>query len=452
MSKINIINANFTNGREIVTRKIFQYDYGQKLKIKGINLPFIFQAHISNQKQNGTAKKVIGENNEISIPDEYLISGQDIYIFIVLHQALDDGETRYLIKIPVIKRSKSSDQQPTPVQQDVIENAISALNTAVEATEQNVKHYPKIIDNYWYVYDAQLQEYVNTNIHARGAQGQSAYQIAVKNGYQGTEEEWLLSFTRGEDGYTPIRGIDYWTEEDQNEIKTYIVNQMPTKISDLQNDTNYIDASGAPVQSVNNQTGNIVITAQSIGALTQHQDISGKANKSELSLVATSGSYNDLTNKPTIPSNVSELNNDSGYLITETDPTVPAWAKAAQKPTYTANEVGALPSTTYIPNKVSDLTNDENYQTDADVSAAIANAISQITGFDFEIVQELPASGEKGIIYLIAHSHGVNDGYDEYIWIVNKFERLGNLDIDLSGYLQTSNVISNAEIDQMFST
>lgn len=31
---------------------------------------------------------------------------------------------------------------------------------------------------------------------------------------------------------------------------------------------------------------------------------------------------------------------------TETDPTVPAWAKAATKPTYTASEVGALPDTT----------------------------------------------------------------------------------------------------------
>lgn len=31
---------------------------------------------------------------------------------------------------------------------------------------------------------------------------------------------------------------------------------------------------------------------------------------------------------------------------TETDPTVPAWAKAASKPTYTAAEVGALPSNT----------------------------------------------------------------------------------------------------------
>lgn len=37
------------------------------------------------------------------------------------------------------------------------------------------------------------------------------------------------------------------------------------------------------------------------------------------------------------------------YLTTETDPTVPAWAKAAQKPTYTASEVGALPADTVIP-------------------------------------------------------------------------------------------------------
>ena len=40
-----------------------------------------------------------------------------------------------------------------------------------------------------------------------------------------------------------------------------------------------------------------------------------------------------------------------GYLTsyTETDPTVPAWAKAASKPSYTAAEVGALPATTKIP-------------------------------------------------------------------------------------------------------
>ncbi len=54
---------------------------------------------------------------------------------------------------------------------------------------------------------------------------------------------------------------------------------------------------------------------------------------------------------PTVPTNVSDFTNDAGYLTsyTETDPTVPAWAKAETKPTYTASEVGALPDTTVIP-------------------------------------------------------------------------------------------------------
>lgn len=37
------------------------------------------------------------------------------------------------------------------------------------------------------------------------------------------------------------------------------------------------------------------------------------SNVSGLSTVATSGSYSDLSNKPTIPTKVSELTNDSGY-------------------------------------------------------------------------------------------------------------------------------------------
>ena len=43
-----------------------------------------------------------------------------------------------------------------------------------------------------------------------------------------------------------------------------------------------------------------------------------------------------------IPKKVSELTNDSGYITgyTETDPTVPAWAKASTKPSYTKSEVG----------------------------------------------------------------------------------------------------------------
>ena len=58
-----------------------------------------------------------------------------------------------------------------------------------------------------------------------------------------------------------------------------------------------------------------------------------------------SGNYNDLTGKPTIPTvptKVSAFTNDAGYLTsyTETDPTVPSWAKETSKPSYTKSEVG----------------------------------------------------------------------------------------------------------------
>jgi hypothetical protein len=39
----------------------------------------------------------------------------------------------------------------------------------------------------------------------------------------------------------------------------------------------------------------------------------------DLNAVAISGDYNDLSNKPTIPSNVSDLINDAGYLTAHQD-------------------------------------------------------------------------------------------------------------------------------------
>lgn len=45
------------------------------------------------------------------------------------------------------------------------------------------------------------------------------------------------------------------------------------------------------------------------------------------------------------------------------DDSISAWAREATKPTYTASEVGALPSTTTIPSKTSQLTNDSGFLT-----------------------------------------------------------------------------------------
>ena len=82
---------------------------------------------------------------------------------------------------------------------------------------------------------------------------------------------------------------------------------------------------------------------------------------------------------------------------------------------------------------------------------AIQDAISGITGIQFEIVQTLPQTGRTGTIYLVPNSGSAPNIYDEYIWIssTSKFEKIGTTDVDLSGYVQASEMVSitNAEID-----
>lgn len=61
----------------------------------------------------------------------------------------------------------------------------------------------------------------------KGERGYSAYEIALQNGFDGTEAEWLESLKgkrgeKGDKGYSPIRGTDYWTDEDKAEIKSYV--------------------------------------------------------------------------------------------------------------------------------------------------------------------------------------------------------------------------------------
>ena len=67
-------------------------------------------------------------------------------------------------------------------------------------------------------------------------------------------------------------------------------------------------------------------------------DTSNLATKDELD---TKANKTDVYTKSEIDS--------KNYLTSESDPTVPSWAKQPNKPTYTAREVGALPDTTVIP-------------------------------------------------------------------------------------------------------
>lgn len=132
-----IIKAVFGGSRYTVTAKRTRTDYGQVLEISGVDLPSTFECIFSNSSTSaGVGKKMIGSNQRVLIPDEYLTTGQTIYAWILLHDTEDDGRHMYSIKIPVDDMPDTSPEEPTPVEQSVISQAITALNTAVETTTQ----------------------------------------------------------------------------------------------------------------------------------------------------------------------------------------------------------------------------------------------------------------------------------------------------------------------------
>lgn len=95
------------------------------------------------------------------------------------------------------------------------------------------------------------------------------------------------------------------------------------------------------------------------------------------------------------------------------------------------------------------------------IKSYVDNAIAGVTSIEFVVVSQLPATGQKGKIYLVPHSGGSGTNTkDEYIWIeetiegvtTGRFEKIGSTDIDLSNYVQKTDLgsMTTSEIDTVF--
>ena len=139
-----------------------------------------------------------------------------------------------------------------------------------------------------------------------------------------------------------------------------------------------------------------------------------------------------------------------------------AWENVQDKPTTIAGygisdasisgqKVTLGSNSVTVPTNNNQLTNGAGYQTASQVQSAIADAVGDITGFDFQIVDELPGTGQKGVIYLISNSGTGQNIYDEYIWTGTAFEKIGTTDVDLSNYWSKTDLVAiqNGEIDSI---
>lgn len=91
-----------------------------------------------------------------------------------------------------------------------------------------------------------------------------------------------------------------------------------------------------------------------------------------------------------------------------------------------------------VPTKVSDLSNDSKFQTDAEVAAAIAAADHmkrKIVNSTADI--DLTAGDASQYIYMVKKSSTkTGDKYDEYMVLDGALEKVGDWEVDLSNYVQ----------------
>lgn len=88
----------------------------------------------------------------------------------------------------------------------------------------------------------------------------------------------------------------------------------------------------------------------------------------------------------------------------------------------------------------------------------VNSLIGQIQTTHFEVVEELPETGESNVIYLVPKEGESQNVYNEFIWVNNDWELIGDTKADLTGYAteawvntQISGFLNEDEIESLIS-
>ena len=136
--------ANFTrSNEEIELEELWQYDYGQKLQINGLNLPDIFEVHFF-WKELEKAKIVTGYTQKgtsyVDIPDEGLKQKRAITAYIYLSTP-EEGKTVNTVTMYVSKRPAPENLE-IPEKVDLFHYTLTATaeyqKQAAEARQQAI--------------------------------------------------------------------------------------------------------------------------------------------------------------------------------------------------------------------------------------------------------------------------------------------------------------------------
>lgn len=132
----NIVDAYPREGIVFRTKPLFQWDWGQIVRLHINDLPATYKVEFSNSTR-ADAVSTVQTTDEVTVPAQFLESGNLVYAWVVV---VDEARTtEYALIIPVSARAKPTDQEPTPEEHSEIEQTLSALNQAVEQTAADVE-------------------------------------------------------------------------------------------------------------------------------------------------------------------------------------------------------------------------------------------------------------------------------------------------------------------------
>lgn len=243
-------------------------------------------------------------------------------------------------------------------------------------------------------------------------------------------------------------------------------------LANTQSDWNQTDDTA--LDFIKNKPTAVSAFTNDAGYLTEHQDISAKANLTDLPLIITascnftsslisgvdtplevtnvSKTYADIAeavsnNRPVkmIVSNgnlrvnleLTAFDGNTYYFTNSYDPftMIDDWDNESFNITVRANQVDDSDIFTWM------ITYNKNvFAKKSEVQTQINEAIGGITEFDTQVVQSLPQTGVEGTIYFTPNNHGANDVYDEFIYVNDAWEKIGNTQVDLSGYVRTNDL------------
>lgn len=229
---------------------------------------------------------------------------------------------------------------------------------------------------------------------------------------------------------TEIIATKEYVDEKVESIDTYTKDQIDGKLTavDAQIDANadaiqktredYIQADSEIHQILNNHAENLTTLHNDV------DDLGEQVANIESKIPDGTSDTNPLINKQQLLDEEMDIREDLNSGLSELQTQITA--QAAE-----------------IATKQDQLTAGDNIV----ISGNVISATGSGTGFDVQVVQELPATGQKGIIYLLAKDGTTPDVYDEYVWIesTQSFELIGTTQVDLTDYVKFTDYATSSK-------